>query len=84
MLREKRRDSAYCGAGDRADCGVAGSPHRSAQSFQQILDPAQLGQRAPGLEQTAGMWERASAALGTSADHTAIFRFLSEPPDDGG
>ncbi len=45
---------------------------------------AQLGQRAPGLEQTAGMWERASAALGKSADHTAIFRFLAEPPEDGG
>jgi 3-hydroxyisobutyrate dehydrogenase len=39
---------------------------------------ARLGQRAPGLEQTAAMWERASAALGKSADHTEIFRFLAD------
>lgn len=39
----------------------------------------QLGQTMPGIERTAQMWERASAALGKGADHTAIHRFLAEP-----
>jgi 3-hydroxyisobutyrate dehydrogenase len=43
---------------------------------------AGLGRDMPGLALAAGLWQRASAALGKGADHTEIYRFLAARSGD--
>lgn len=38
----------------------------------------QIGTRVPGIIATAELWSRASAALGETADHTEIHRYLAQ------
>ena len=54
-----------------------------AKDIRTAADLAErLGSDMPGLERAAALWQRASAALGKDADHTAIYRFLADRHDD--